>query len=99
MAGSDDCQYRKCTEQYETTVIVLSAESADELTKMTRAVLGESDISDDNKSNSGELTNSLFTGGTEKHKNPWNIHCTYEDTLNLSGFLKDPRSKMVFTTS
>lgn len=73
--------------------IVLSAESADELTKMTRAVLGESDISDDNKSNSGELTNSLFTGGTEKHKNPWNIHCTYEDTLNLSGFLKGSQIK------
>ena len=73
--------------------IVLSAESADELTKMTRAVLGESDISDDNKNNSGELTNSLFTGGTEKHKNPWNIHCTYEDTLNLSGFLKGSQIK------
>ena len=39
------------------------------------------------------LTNSLFTGGTEKHKNPWNIHCTYEDTLNLSGFLKGSQIK------
>ena len=73
--------------------ITLSANSADELTKMTRAVLGESGTSDNDKNNSGELTNSLFNGGTEKHKNPWNIHCSYEDTLNLSGFLKGSQIK------
>lgn len=73
--------------------ITLSANSADELTKMTRAVLGESSTSDNDKNNSGELTNSLFNGGTEKHKNPWNIHCSYEDTLNLSGFLKGSQIK------
>lgn len=72
--------------------IVLSASSADELTKMTRAVLGETDNAD-NKNSSGELTNSLFSGGTEKHKNPWSIHCSYEDTLNLSGFLKGSQIK------
>ena len=60
---------------------------------MTRAVLGESGTSDNDKNNSGELTNSLFNGGTEKHKNPWNIHCSYEDTLNLSGFLKGSQIK------
>ena len=72
--------------------IIISAASTDELTQMTRAVLGESDTSND-KNSGGELTNSLITGGTEKHKNPWNIHCSYEDTLNLSGFLKGSQIK------
>ena len=73
--------------------IVLSASSPDELTKMTHAVLGESEPSDDKKNASTELTTSLLTGGTEKHKTPWNIHCSYEDTLNLSGFLKGSQIK------
>lgn len=72
--------------------ITLDASSPEELTKMTRAVLGEA-ANTDNDKNSSELTNSLLTGGTEKHKNPWNIHSSYEDTLNLSGFLKGSQIK------
>ena len=63
--------------------ILLMAESPEELTEMTLSVLGTSE-----EGENGDLADSLLAGGTEKHKNPWNIHCSFEDTLNLSMFLK-----------
>lgn len=65
--------------------IWMEADSAEELTAMTLAVLGSS--SEDDNSND-ELTGSLFAGGPEKHKNPWRMHYNIEDTLNLSKFLR-----------
>lgn len=65
--------------------ILMSAKSPEELTEMTLDVLGKSS---GDESGSEELTDSMFSGGTEKHRNPWNIRCSFEDTLNLSRFLK-----------
>ena len=65
--------------------ILMSAKSPEELTEMTLDVLGKSS---GDESGSEELTDSMFSGGTEKHRNPWNIRCSFEDTLNLSMFLK-----------
>ncbi len=63
--------------------ITMNAESAEELTKMTRTVLGgESSVS-----NTQEAV-STFSAVQEKPESPWKRKYSAEDTLNFSAFLK-----------
>lgn len=66
--------------------IRMQADSVQELNDMTLAVLGETE--DETDSGSTEVIHSSFTGGEQKHRNPFRMHYDVEDTMNLSEFLK-----------
>ncbi len=90
-AAAQWAEDEKITVKRETVIsniqysICMKADSAEEMTAMTQAILGNS--SEDENENA-ELTGSLFTGGPEKHTNPWHMNYHIEDTLNLSKFLR-----------
>ena len=67
--------------------ITMKAESVDQITEMTRAVLGESDLDSDNTTGA-QAQHSKMTGGEEPRTTPLHIHFSLEDTLNFSKFLE-----------
>ncbi len=67
--------------------ITMQGDSVQQITDMTRAVLGESDLESDDDPGS-QAQHSLLTGGEEARTNPFQIHYSLEDTLNFSKFLE-----------
>ena len=67
--------------------ITMKAESVDQITEMTRAVLGESDL-DSESTSASQAEHSRMTGGEEPRTNPLQIRFSLEDTLNFSKFLE-----------
>ncbi len=63
--------------------ITMHASSPEELTQMTRAILG----GEESVSSSGEAV-STFSALQEKPESPWKRKISSEDTLNFSAFLK-----------
>ena len=67
--------------------ITMKADSVGQITEMTRAVLGESDLDPDSETG-GQAQHSLMTGGEEVRTDPLQIRFSLEDTLNFSKFLE-----------
>ncbi len=65
--------------------ITMKGESVDQITDMTRAVLGEIDPEEET---GGQAQHSRMTGGEEPRTNPLQIRFSLEDTLNFSKFLE-----------
>lgn len=65
--------------------ITMKGESVDQITDMTRAVLGEIDTEEET---GGQAQHSRMTGGEEPRTNPLQIRFSLEDTLNFSKFLE-----------
>ncbi len=73
--------------------LTIKAASFDDMTKYTRAILGEDMDADEEQIVSSDGTvsqseSSRLSGGIQARKNPFKIHMKAEDTLNLSRFLQ-----------